>query len=581
MITSRRRAICLIGIHIVPNIVGVIRFSYGFHRTSSAHFGLLLDALLGVESVVNIVSDVIVIVFLWKAEKAGEKTTSPQELLTPFEKWLKEKMPRVLGAFVAWNTAAMLLCCGANLIGLRCPPKWYTNQDASSLTIRKNLTIVVSWAPVIIFAAFVKLCYTYLLYDFYKTYKLTRGRAFDRDAPVDVLAKVRQRGRLWPFSGWLTGGRTPGEKTPAGGVPGGRTPGTRTPGGRTPGSRTPRGPTPGGQTLPPVEQATSTGGETSGTRTTSERTPGGRTPGRRTPGGRTPGGRTPGGRTVTRTLEAPTLGVRTPKLGSPPGYAEASAGTGSTTPASQRPRVRATRQSEGDEGGASATAGTSTTTLSQTKNKRQKRGTATPTVPARLSTAERKPRQSDRAAAEQAANESSAATSGMSSARAAKPIAGAGGLAADLSAKGSRQAPPGDLVKTEVSVATTASRVSSANPTTRRNGGGASGQPDDIVSGASSAGFSLLPRRDDSTEGVRTATSAVMMPQTTDRHVLGGRTPRQLEVNATAAQAEGTASAKRRLVPVHKTDGKECLRAATDIPKTARSSSRMSSRLQP
>ncbi|XP_075539721.1 uncharacterized protein LOC142574552 [Dermacentor variabilis] len=126
--------------HIVPNIVGVIRFSYGFHRTSSARFGLLLDALLGVESVVNIVSDVIVILLLWRAEKAGEQTTSPQGLLAPYEKWLKGNMPRILGAFVAWNTAAMLLCCGANLIGLRYPPKWYTNQDASSLTLRENVS---------------------------------------------------------------------------------------------------------------------------------------------------------------------------------------------------------------------------------------------------------------------------------------------------------------------------------------------------------------------------------------------------------------------------------------------------------
>ncbi|XP_075539722.1 uncharacterized protein LOC142574553 [Dermacentor variabilis] len=453
----------------------------------------------------------------------------------------------------------------------------------TATTSRYALTIVVTWAPVIIFAAFVKLYYTNVLYDFYKTYELTRGRAFDRNAPVDVLAKARQRGRLWPFSGWLTGGRTPGEKTPAGAILGGRTPGTRTPGGRTPGSGTAGGPSPGGQTLPPVEQATSTGGETSGSRTASERTPGGRTPGGRTPGGRAPGGRTPGGRTATRTLEAPTPGERTPGfwLSPLPGYAEASAGTGSTTPASQRPRVRATRQSEGDEGGATATAGTTTTTLSQTKNKRQKYGTATPTVPARLSTAERKPRQSDRAAAEEAVNASSAATSGTSSARAAKRTAGAAGLATDVSAKGSRQAPPDDLVKAEVSVATTPSHISSANPTTRRSGGGASGQPDDIVSGASSVGASRLPRRDDCAEDVRTAASAVKMPRTTDRYVLSGRTPQQLEVNATAAPAEETASAKRRLLPVHKSGGKESLKAATDIPKTPRSSGRMWSRLKP
>ncbi|XP_065291567.1 uncharacterized protein [Dermacentor albipictus] len=297
MITSRRGAIYLIGMHIVPNIVGVVRFSYGFHRTSSARFGHLLDALLGVESGVNIVSDVIVILLLWRVEKAGEQTTSPQGLLATFEKWIKGKMPRVLGAFVAWNTTAMLLCCGANLMGLRYPPKWYTNQDASSLTLSENLTIVAYWAPVIIFAGFVKLYYTNVLYGFYKTYQLTRGRAFDRNAAVDVWAKGRQRRRLWPFIGWRTGGRTPGEKTPAGGVPGGRTPGTRTPGSRTPGSRSPGGPTPGGQSLPPVEQATSTGEQTSGRRTPRGRTPGGRTPGTRTPGGRTPGSRSPGGPT--------------------------------------------------------------------------------------------------------------------------------------------------------------------------------------------------------------------------------------------------------------------------------------------
>ncbi|XP_049520814.1 uncharacterized protein LOC119445063 [Dermacentor silvarum] len=76
----------------------------------------------------------------------------------------------VLGAFVAWNTVAMLFCCGANLAGLRYPPKW--------------VKIVLIWGPWIIMAGYGKLYYTTMLYAFYKVYESTGGKAFDGVAEV-------------------------------------------------------------------------------------------------------------------------------------------------------------------------------------------------------------------------------------------------------------------------------------------------------------------------------------------------------------------------------------------------------------
>ncbi|KAL1440678.1 hypothetical protein MTO96_009228 [Rhipicephalus appendiculatus] len=175
-------------VELMPNIVGVVRFSYGFHRTSSPRTGLVLDTLLGVESVVNVVSDVLVILLLWKTEKPFDQTpyigASPHGLLATFHNWLKLRMAGILGIFVAWNTMAMMMCCGANLIGLRYPPKW--------------LSIIAGWAPVIISAAFVKLYYNTLLYDFYKKYDASQGRAFDVHAPLQESATERKRGRWWP-----------------------------------------------------------------------------------------------------------------------------------------------------------------------------------------------------------------------------------------------------------------------------------------------------------------------------------------------------------------------------------------------
>ncbi|KAH7967924.1 hypothetical protein HPB52_004137 [Rhipicephalus sanguineus] len=72
----------------------------------SAEEGIILDIWLGAESVANICTDIAVILLLRKAAR----------------------MTRVLGAFVAWNTVALLLCCGGNLIGLRFPPKWPSSE---------------------------------------------------------------------------------------------------------------------------------------------------------------------------------------------------------------------------------------------------------------------------------------------------------------------------------------------------------------------------------------------------------------------------------------------------------------------
>ncbi|XP_049522500.1 uncharacterized protein LOC119448276 [Dermacentor silvarum] len=50
----------------VPNIVGAIRFTYGFHRTGSEE-GVILDMWLGAECVANVCSDIAVNLLLWKA----------------------------------------------------------------------------------------------------------------------------------------------------------------------------------------------------------------------------------------------------------------------------------------------------------------------------------------------------------------------------------------------------------------------------------------------------------------------------------------------------------------------------------
>ncbi|KAL3215423.1 hypothetical protein MRX96_034135 [Rhipicephalus microplus] len=149
MIPSRKDVIYLIGIHMVPNIVGIARFSYGFHRTASHTVGLVFDVVLGIECALNIFSDTVVILLLWQVGAVSN----------------------ILGAFVVWNTLAMLFCCGANLAGLRYPPKWFTAKDADQITFGDQLY------------------YTTMLYAFYKTYAATGGRAFG-----DVSAARRTPG---------------------------------------------------------------------------------------------------------------------------------------------------------------------------------------------------------------------------------------------------------------------------------------------------------------------------------------------------------------------------------------------------
>ncbi|KAH6935596.1 hypothetical protein HPB50_007007 [Hyalomma asiaticum] len=120
MIATRKEAMFLIGMHLVPNIFGVARFSYGFHRTVSPVGGLILDVWHGGECVANICIDAGMILLLWR----------------------EVVMTRLLGLFVVWNTLSMLFCCGANIAGLRYPPKW--------------TRLVIFWAPVIIGFSFAK-----------------------------------------------------------------------------------------------------------------------------------------------------------------------------------------------------------------------------------------------------------------------------------------------------------------------------------------------------------------------------------------------------------------------------------------
>ncbi|KAL1481326.1 hypothetical protein MTO96_034555, partial [Rhipicephalus appendiculatus] len=112
----------------VPNIVGVARFTYGFHRTGAKE-GIIFDIWLGAESFANICTDIAVILLLRKA---------------------------------------------------------YTNVDASALSQRERMKIAVIGAPFIVFAAFCKLYYTTKLYDFYISYEKTTTKA-DEAALLEAL----------------------------------------------------------------------------------------------------------------------------------------------------------------------------------------------------------------------------------------------------------------------------------------------------------------------------------------------------------------------------------------------------------
>ncbi|XP_070392326.1 uncharacterized protein [Dermacentor albipictus] len=166
LISSRKDAMYWIGMHMVPNIVGVARFTYGFHRTG-ADVGRIFDICLGAESFANICSDIAVIGLLRKAEASQGADVDATH------------MTRVLGAFVTWNTVALLLCCGGNLAGLRFPPKWYTNMDADALSFQQRTKIAAIGAPIIVLAALCKLYYTSMLYDFYSSYKMTTVTAHE------------------------------------------------------------------------------------------------------------------------------------------------------------------------------------------------------------------------------------------------------------------------------------------------------------------------------------------------------------------------------------------------------------------
>ncbi|XP_065305205.1 uncharacterized protein [Dermacentor albipictus] len=152
MISSRTEAIFIIGIHTVQNIIGLLRFSYGFHRTGSENMGLKLDVCLGAESFANILSDVIIMFLLWQEENgAGMDVRSVRTTET------------IRGSLTN-----------------------YTHVNANELSAREKVKIVAFWAPLIIFLAFWKLYYTSLIYEFYLYYKATKGRPFDYCATTQI-----------------------------------------------------------------------------------------------------------------------------------------------------------------------------------------------------------------------------------------------------------------------------------------------------------------------------------------------------------------------------------------------------------
>ncbi|XP_070390849.1 mucin-22-like isoform X2 [Dermacentor albipictus] len=145
IISSRKAAMYWITAHMVPNIVGAIRFSYGFHRTGSED-GVILDIWLGAECIANLCCDFAVNFLLWKAESTQGTAVD------------------------AW-----------------------THVDADHVTTDERVKLVAVWVPVITIAAMCKIYYTMLLYKFYRTYKDTNGRAFD-GAPKAAAKSAQAEG---------------------------------------------------------------------------------------------------------------------------------------------------------------------------------------------------------------------------------------------------------------------------------------------------------------------------------------------------------------------------------------------------
>nr|XP_054926436.1 uncharacterized protein LOC129384875 [Dermacentor andersoni] len=154
--------------------------------------GLVLDIWLGAECVTNICTDVVMILLLWR-----------EVLIT-----------RALGAFVVWNTLAVMCCCCGNLVGLRYPPKWYTHRDVEELTMHEKVKIFIFWAPVIIAIAFAKVYYTSLLYQFYRIYKVTRGKAYDGEGLAEMACSGRASRARTPAVPTAAEGRTPAGLSP-------------------------------------------------------------------------------------------------------------------------------------------------------------------------------------------------------------------------------------------------------------------------------------------------------------------------------------------------------------------------------
>ncbi|XP_054926436.2 uncharacterized protein [Dermacentor andersoni] len=80
--------------------------------------------------------------------------------------------------------------------------------------MHEKVKIFIFWAPVIIAIAFAKVYYTSLLYQFYRIYKMTRGKAYDGEGLAEIACSGRASRARTPAVPTAAEGRTPAGLSP-------------------------------------------------------------------------------------------------------------------------------------------------------------------------------------------------------------------------------------------------------------------------------------------------------------------------------------------------------------------------------
>ncbi|XP_075543936.1 uncharacterized protein LOC142578436 [Dermacentor variabilis] len=80
--------------------------------------------------------------------------------------------------------------------------------------MHEKMKIVIFWAPLIIGLAFAKVYYTSLLYQFYRIYEMTSGKAYDGEGLAEMACSGRASRARTPAVSTATEGRTPAGLSP-------------------------------------------------------------------------------------------------------------------------------------------------------------------------------------------------------------------------------------------------------------------------------------------------------------------------------------------------------------------------------